>query len=106
MSKDTVIYVIGRMEGPVKVGITSNLKARFKQIKTGCPFPIEPLYAVRMRSREHALWHENNFHIVYGESRMEGEWFDLEAELAVEGIDCALETEAVFEERERNGEFA
>lgn len=93
------IYVIGREEGPVKVGITSNLKGRLCQIQTGCYFKAEILHAEPMLDRSHALHHEAAFHDVYAEKRLVGEWFDLEADLAIELIETGLEHEAYFHAR-------
>jgi hypothetical protein len=96
MNKEYV-YVIGRPDGPVKVGISRYPYGRVNSLQTGCPFPLELLHAQPMRDRSHALQHERNFHEVYAEKRLSGEWFDIDAELAIECIETALEIEAHFE---------
>ena len=93
----TYLYVIGREEGPVKVGITNSLTGRISAIQTGCPFRIKLLHAQPMRNRDHALLHERWFHASYEEKRLHGEWFDLEYELAVEMIETSLEHELAHE---------
>jgi predicted GIY-YIG superfamily endonuclease len=92
------IYVIGRQDGPVKVGVTSNPQSRLGQIRTGCPFHVELLHAEPMLSRAHALQHEADFHAVYEEKRLNGEWFDIDAELAIELIETGLDHESWFQE--------
>lgn len=103
MSKPSFIYVIGREEGPVKVGITSSPGARLSAIQTGCPFPVKLHHCVLMRDRDHALLHERTFHEVYKADRLAGEWFNLDADLAREGLDTALEYQAHFEAEARRG---
>lgn len=90
------VYVIGREEGPVKVGISSNPRKRLSQIRTACPFHAELLHVEPMLDRWHARYHEEMFHGVYEEKRLNGEWFDLDAELAIEQVETSLEIEAYF----------
>lgn len=97
------VYVIGREEGPVKVGISSSPNSRLSQIQTACPFKVSLLHAEAMLDRNHALRHEADFHAVYAEKRLVGEWFDLEADYAIELIETGLEHEAWFQARERLG---
>lgn len=87
------IYVIGREQGPVKVGITSSPGARLSTIQTGCPFKIEILHLRECRDRQHAIEHEEIFHGVYGDRRLAGEWFDISADLAIEGVDVPFDWE-------------
>lgn len=95
----TFLYVIGKEDGPVKVGISDYPGGRLNTLQTGCPFKIEILHLAEMRDRNHALWHEANFHEVYAEKRLVGEWFDLDAELAIECITSGLDIEEHFEQR-------
>ncbi len=89
-------FVIGREEGPVKVGITSTPNDRLRNIQTGCHFKIEILHIRECSSRAQAISHEESFHRVYDEKRLAGEWFDLESDLAIEGIDTGFEYEEHF----------
>lgn len=97
MTKD-YLYVIGREEGPVKVGIATAPLKRLTALRTGCPFKVEILHIQPMRDREHARSHEKTFHAVYQENRLSGEWFELDADQAIEGIETGLETERWFEQ--------
>lgn len=102
--KQHFIYVIGRPEGPVKVGITSSPQARLSTIQTGCHFHIDILYLRECRDRNHALEHERNFHAVYAEHRLSGEWFDMESDLAGEGVDTPFDIET-WEREERRRDW-
>lgn len=101
--KEHFIYVIGRVEGPVKIGITSALGARLATLQTGCPYKIEVIYARACRDRESALSHERAFHEDNAENRLAGEWFDLDGEYAAEEIDASIDIE-IWREDERRRE--
>lgn len=92
----TYVYVIGRSEGPVKVGITSDLIGRLRSMQTGSPFKLKLLYAMPCESRNDAREHEQTFHAVYAENRLEGEWFNMDAELAIEGVKTGFQIEEWF----------
>jgi hypothetical protein len=102
MMDDCSVYVIGRSEGPVKVGISAYPWGRLATLQIGCPFKLELLHTHKARNRLHALAHEEMFHSVYKEYRMIGEWFELDAEAAIEGVDCTFETEEYFEQEARH----
>jgi hypothetical protein len=95
------IYVIGLEEGPIKVGITSSPGPRLAAIQTGCHFKIDILHLRECRDRDDALHHESTFHDVYEGVRLAGEWFDMEADLAIEGIDVGFDAQEYFENEER-----
>jgi hypothetical protein len=95
---------MGREEGPVKVGITSSPASRLATIQTGCHFKIDILYLKQCRDRGHALWHEENFHAVHAEKRLSGEWFDMEADFALESVDTAFDLE-LWREEEASREY-
>ncbi|MBR1122125.1 GIY-YIG nuclease family protein [Bradyrhizobium lablabi] len=101
MNKRHYIYVIGREEGPVKVGITSSPGGRLSTIQTGCPFRVEILHLRECRDRNDALRHEQIFHDVHSGTRLAGEWFDMEADLAIESVDCDFEFQEYFENEAR-----
>ena len=83
------IYVIGSENGPCKVGITNSLTSRLRSIQTGSPHRLKLLYAHPCSDRDEAKAHEKMFHECHQECRLEGEWFNLDAELAIEGVeDC------------------
>ena len=95
------VYVIGRERGPVKVGITASLGGRLAILQTGCPFKLTLFHAHAARNRDHAIWHEQSFHESYAEDRLIGEWFKLDAELAIEGVETSFEIEEWYAEKAR-----
>lgn len=93
MSDIAFLYVIGRWEGPVKIGIARSPATRLRELRTGCPYKIDLLYMRQARDRQHAIDHERLAHAVCEEKRMAGEWFDMEAELAIEAVNDGFEIE-------------
>ena len=67
------IYVIKSQHG-YKIGKTVNLKTRLNLFEVKLPFPI---------ALSHYAWFENyskaerDFHLMFSDKRLEGEWFDL-----------------------------
>lgn len=93
----TYIYVIGRDEGPVKVGISDNPGARVLGLQTGCPFQLSLLATFQFEDRIAAHQEEQFFHRCYRKQNLVGEWFNLSADLAIEGIEGNLLSRAHFE---------
>lgn len=86
LNKWMYIYLMGKPEGPIKIGLSKNPEKRLKQLQTGYPeklslfekFPV-PEKSVKKFEK---LIHDN---LRY--KRTHGEWFDLtleEAKLDVE----------------------
>lgn len=92
------IYVIGRVSGPVKVGISAKPEERVKYLQCGCPFQIWLLAVAKVRSRLFAYNIEQSFHSSNSEERRKGEWFDMTADLASEGVTCVINAALHFEE--------
>ena len=68
---DQVVYVIGQPGGSiVKIGTTSNLRARLRVIQTGCPVRLQVLWSCPGGRRL-----ESCLHGIYAHLRLEGEWF-------------------------------
>lgn len=82
----TFVYVIGRNEGPVKIGISSRPDKRLGSIQNGCPFPIEILYKKRLHTRLKARSAEQYFHKLHFGSRLAGEWFNMTAAVAIDRL--------------------
>lgn len=60
-----------------KIGRSKNPFARLKELKTGCPVPIELIGFIRCRSHMHHIETERQLHEEYAGSRRGGEWFQL-----------------------------
>ncbi len=93
------IYAIGRPQGPVKIGVSSNPQARVGQIQTGCPFKVTLLHSAALPNRGEAEAQESIIHGVYEDRRIIGEWFKMDREIATEAIDCAIITAEAFKDR-------
>ena len=63
----------------IKIGISSTLKTRVKQIQTGCPFPIEVI-KTSQRSYPFAIDAEKFLHEELKSYRSIGEWFLLHSD--------------------------
>jgi hypothetical protein len=99
MTKPVHVYVIGRPAGPVKVGVSVNPGSRVLELQTGCPFHLELLASFEFKDRLDAMREEAFFHECYEHVRLTGEWFDLEADLAVEGLEGNIDMRAHFASR-------
>lgn len=73
---DCFVYVIGRDEGPVKVGISASPTARLSTIQTSCPFPVKLAQVFMCPDRDIARHIERSFHQTRREKCLYGEWFD------------------------------
>jgi hypothetical protein len=87
------VYIIsqireGELVSPVKVGISSSPFSRLLGLQTGCPFKIELVATFATPRRDIALSLEQAFHDVYVESRLEGEWLEIEPFKAIASM-CA-----------------
>lgn len=91
------VYVIGRESGPVKVGVSVNPGSRVLELQTGCPFPLALLASFKFPDRLSAMRDEAFFHQCYEHVRLMGEWFDLEADLAIEGVESIIDIREYFE---------
>jgi len=80
-----IIYVIGPKEGPQKIGITKDLKARLRNIQTGHPSKLfvhhtEEVETNMVRPLEKKIHAELNY------KKLKGEWFDLTPDEAKEFV--------------------
>jgi predicted GIY-YIG superfamily endonuclease len=93
MAQIYYVYAIGREEGPVKIGITSNLVSRLSSLNTASSFPLRLIYAQPCKDQQHATMHEASCHRYHEEKRLNGEWFDVDADAAIEAIQSGFEQE-------------
>jgi len=99
MSKPVSLYVIGREDGPVKIGISSDVGSRLTTIQTSCPFKVSLFHEETVASRQDALRHEREIHEVYAERRLHGEWFDMDAGRGVEAVETCIQIYEHFQSR-------
>lgn len=67
---DLVYFVRAKAAGRIKIGYTSNLRARMDMLQTGCPEPLE-LFGTAIGGRKL----ERQIHEALAEFRLDGEWF-------------------------------
>jgi len=75
-SKD--IYVMQHPLGPVKIGIATHPEDRLANLQVGCPFELK-LRKSKTVPEPHAV--EQYLHMYFRKYHMNGEWFDLPAEI-------------------------
>lgn len=85
------VYAIGSEDGPVKVGITTNLDSRLRSLQNGSATKLELIWVYTAEDRDEALKMERSFHECHNNIRLEGEWFNITAELAFESLKTQVE---------------
>lgn len=88
------IYVIGRTEGPVKIGVSRRPNERLNDLQGGCPFKLTVLHLFAEQNRNHALAHEQWFKDHHVDRRLVGEWFNMTADDARWAINFIFDTDA------------
>jgi hypothetical protein len=84
------LYVIRGDHNMVKVGVTTNPSARLASLRTGSAFPID--YAYLAVSSGDPAEIEAAAHTLLAKHRCNGEWFDVQPEMAVAAIAGAAHT--------------
>ena len=79
------IYVIRGEHGLIKVGSSTNPRARLAQLRTASPFPLEIDYLGFTRADLYVEV-EKTAHAILADHRVNLEWFDCEPDLAVAAI--------------------
>jgi len=73
------IYFARAGNGPVKIGYAKNdVESRVKDLQTGCPLALDIIHV-----EEGSLAKETYFHRLFSSSRIRGEWFHYEPEIAI-----------------------
>lgn len=62
--------------GPVKIGITNNIKKRLEMLQTGSPVKLRCLSLIDFESEPRAREAESSLHEMFDDLRLEGEWFE------------------------------
>jgi hypothetical protein len=81
------IYVIRDNHGFLKIGVSSNPNARVAQLRAGSAVPLTIVYAGALRCDGYAI--ESAAHETLAKYRLEGEWFNCPADMAVAVIGAA-----------------
>lgn len=78
------VYVVRGDHNMVKIGVTTNPRARLAQLRTGSAFPID--YAFIGVTPGAGFDIESAAHAVLDKYRCTGEWFDLSPEIAISAV--------------------
>lgn len=69
------IFVEAPTETLVKIGRTSNVRARVSGVRTGCPYPIVRTWSMDVETDQAGIEIESDAHTQFARKRLEGEWF-------------------------------
>lgn len=84
--EDVFLYVIGRPQGPCKIGHSKNPEQRAADLQAGCHFRLQVLFKIAFPTRSIAFEKEQITHRAWWDRQLYGEWFDVTAEEAINVI--------------------
>jgi len=64
------------VDGPVKIGVTSNLKHRLTDLQVACPYEVVMERAIKTDHKQIAFWFERALHHELRDYRVRGEWYE------------------------------
>lgn len=91
------VYVIavggddGPFSMPVKIGITANPGTRLEGLRTGSPVGISFSFLQQVPDRNTAILLEKEIHEIFGDWRLNYEWFAVEPFIAARLIESLVE---------------
>lgn len=83
------VYVIGPEAGHLKIGLTKNVPTRLVDLQVGSPIPLILHLSVRIPSHLAAQVEDHTHWLLY-EYRVSGEWFEVNAALAIKAVKDAV----------------
>lgn len=86
-----MVYVVGAVGHPIKIGVAVDPESRLAKLQTGSPARLVLHYAVSVLD---AFGVERASHATLSAHRLEGEWFDVSPEVAIEVVQRAAGTAA------------
>jgi hypothetical protein len=90
------VYIIcteGADKGPVKVGVTTDLKKRLACLNTASPHPLEVFAVFDAQSMDRAGRLEQDLHLVLQCWRLQGEWFNVTPQYAAGALSALVNPE-------------
>lgn len=85
---DCFVYLIavesGSENGPVKVGVSKNVRARISELQTASPYKLKLVHQFAFPDREIAMYMEQCFHELQCADRTNGEWFAINPIIALQ----------------------
>jgi len=86
------LYVIGvKPDGPIKVGVSGNVKKRLKTLQDGFHLPLEAIKVWKIKI-DYVHQVETISHYILSEHRLRGEWFECHPDKAIKEINKIIET--------------
>ena len=75
--KEWHLYFIQQNDdGPIKIGITTNVASRLSSVQCGNPQKLNLLFSLPYPSKEHARADERYLHFLFEHLKISGEWFE------------------------------
>lgn len=86
--KGPLVYIVGLRGQPryCKIGVTSDIEKRLKQLAAGSPFKAYLFSDFLFSSSTHAFRVETESHAALRNLRVHGEWFKIDPSVAREAI--------------------
>lgn len=84
------IYIITWPSGPVKVGLSGDVRRRLFSLQTASPYPLEIAYAGQIDGDAKAL--ERRVHGFLNDHHMMREWFNVAPDVAVHALKLAAQS--------------
>jgi len=81
------IYVVQASSGEVKIGISSNVRKRIESLKTSSPLPLNAVFTAQTNDAKSV---EKIVHAKFRQNRVQGEWFKIDSQCAVDAITEAI----------------
>lgn len=97
------IYVMLADDGKVKIGVSKDVSKRIKSIENAKEVKIINTFKTKKCSNPHTV--ERACHELFKDNRVFGEWFDLNFEVAINGVKDIFNKYAKFEETTENYEI-
>jgi len=83
------IYIIESKENIVKIGISKDPGRRLKQLQTGSSDKLKLIYKIEVDDKR-AKYLEKKIHHINNFDRINGEWFNIPPQIAINEIKYAI----------------
>lgn len=78
------VYVISCEGYPVKIGIAKSPELRLRELQVGCPYRLHLYFSIEVEGDARKI--EKHCHNQLSRFRLEGEWFEITVEEAIEAV--------------------
>lgn len=94
------VYVVENQHGHVKIGVSQDVQGRISTLSNQGGFKVNNMYATEHCSNAYQL--ENRLHKQFKEKKINGEWFSIEFNLAVNAVKTIFDTEGDLKQKKQN----